>query len=112
MHIVLASTSPRRRELLELLGLPFQIIPPTCEELLSPNLSPNEQTRQLARDKAQSVANQHTQDLVIGSVLETERAVGKFTLITAPAEQEEYFRRLEEYFKKIPDVARRTTYNE
>ena len=67
MHILLASTSPRRRELLEILGLQFHIIPPTCEEALSPNLSPSEQTRQLARDKAQSVANQHPQDLVIGS---------------------------------------------
>jgi septum formation protein len=67
MHILLASTSPRRRELLEILGLQFHIIPPTCEETLSPNFSPREQTQQLARDKAQSVANQHPQDLVIGS---------------------------------------------
>ncbi len=74
MHIVLASTSPRRRELLDLLGLPFHIIPPTCDELLSPNLSPCEQTRQLARDKAQSVADEHPQDIVIGSdtVIEIE----------------------------------------
>ena len=75
MHIVLASSSPRRRELLELLGLTFQIIPPTCEERLSPNLSPSEQTRQLARDKAQSVAAVYPQDIVIGSdtVIEIER---------------------------------------
>jgi len=67
MHIVLASTSPRRRELLQLLGLTLQIVPPTCEERLSPKLSPSEQARQLAQDKAQSVANQHPQDIVIGS---------------------------------------------
>ena len=67
MQILLASTSPRRRELLELLGLKFQIIPPTCEETLTPHLSPSEQTRHLARDKAQSVASQHVEDLVIGS---------------------------------------------
>jgi septum formation protein len=67
MHILLASTSPRRQELLELLGLEFRIIAPTCKETLSPNLSPSEQTRELARDKAQSVANQHPEDLVIGS---------------------------------------------
>ncbi len=67
MSILLASTSPRRRELLELLGLSFRIVPPNCEEKLSPQLLPNEQTRQLARDKAQSVADDYTDDLVIGS---------------------------------------------
>jgi septum formation protein len=80
MHILLASTSPRRRELLSLLGVPFSIVPPTDDELLSPHLQPCEQTRQLARDKAQSVANQHPQDLVIGSdtVIEIEgKLLGK-----------------------------------
>lgn len=80
MQIVLASTSPRRRELLGLLGLPFRIIPPTCEEKLSLHLPPIEQTRQFARDKAQSVANQYPEDLVIGSdtVIEIEgRLLGK-----------------------------------
>lgn len=80
MQIVLASTSPRRRELLRLLGLPFRIIPPTCEEKFSPHFPPIEQTRQFARDKAQSVANQYPEDLVIGSdtVIEIEgRLLGK-----------------------------------
>jgi septum formation protein len=56
------------------------MIPPTCEEKFSPHLSPIEQTRQLAQDKAQSVANQHPQTLVIGSdtVIEIEgRLLGK-----------------------------------
>ena len=80
MQILLASTSPRRRELLELLGVPFRIVPPTCEETLSPALSPSEQTRQFSRDKALSVANQHPEDLVIGgdTVIEIEgRLLGK-----------------------------------
>jgi len=80
MHILLASTSPRRRELLGLLGLQFQIVPPTCKETLSPHLAPSEQTRKFAQDKAQSVANQHPEDLVIGSdtVIEIEgKLLGK-----------------------------------
>ena len=80
MKILLASTSPRRRELLGLLGLEFRIVPPTCEETLSPHLSPSEQTRRLARDKAQSVAHQHPGSIVIGSdtVIEIEgRLLGK-----------------------------------
>jgi len=80
MQIVLASTSPRRRELLGLLGLPFHIVPPTYQEIFSLHLSPIEQTRQLALGKAQSVASQHPQDLVIGSdtVIEIDgRLLGK-----------------------------------
>lgn len=80
MQILLASSSPRRRELLTLLGLEFNIIPPTCEETLTPHLSPSEQTRHLARDKAKSVANHHAEDLVIGSdtVIEIEgKLLGK-----------------------------------
>jgi nucleoside triphosphate pyrophosphatase len=80
MHILLASTSPRRRELLGLLGLPFRIVPPICDETPSPHLSPSEQARQFARDKAQSVANHHPKGLVIGSdtVIEIEgKLLGK-----------------------------------
>ena len=80
MQTLLASTSPRRRELLELLGVPFRMVPPTCDEILSPDLSPSKQTRHFARDKALSVANQHPEELVIGSdtVIEIEgRLLGK-----------------------------------
>ena len=80
MQILLASTSPRRQELLRLLGLSFRIVPPTCQEIFSPHLPPIGQTGQLAREKAQSVASQHPQDLVIGSdtVIEIEgRLLGK-----------------------------------
>ena len=80
MYILLASTSPRRRELLGLLGLQFQIVAPNCEETLSSHLAPSQQTRKFAQDKAQSVAHQHLHDLVIGSdtVIEIEgRLLGK-----------------------------------
>lgn len=80
MQILLASTSPRRRELLGLLGLSFLIVPPICEETLLPHLQPSEHARQFARDKAQSVANQHLKEVVVGSdtVIEIEgRLLGK-----------------------------------
>ena len=73
MKIILASTSPRRRELLALLGISFDIIPPTCEEVLSLHLTPSEQAKQFAIDKAESIAIQHQRNLVLGSdtVIET-----------------------------------------
>ena len=63
----MASTSPRRRELLALLGIAFDVIAPTCEEILSPNLSPADQAKQFAQDKAQPVADNHPQHVVVGS---------------------------------------------
>ncbi len=101
MQILLASTSPRRRELLKLLGLEFNIIPPTCDETLTPHLSPSEQTRRLARDKAQSVAVQHPEDLVIGSdtVIEIE---GK--LLGKPENMEEAETMLRELRGKVHQV--------
>lgn len=67
MNIILASTSPRRRELLNLLGISFEIIAPTCEEVISPDIAPSEQAKQFAKDKAESVALHHPDDLVLGS---------------------------------------------
>ncbi len=67
MSLILASTSPRRRELLALLGIAFEVVPPAAEEVPSPGLSPREQAKQFALDKALSIARRHPDDLVLGS---------------------------------------------
>lgn len=67
MSVILASTSPRRRELLALLGITFEIVPPAAEEIPSPELSPREQAKQFALDKALSIARRRPDDLVLGS---------------------------------------------
>ena len=67
MSIILASTSPRRRELLALLGIAFEIVAPAAEEVPSPGLLPREQAKQFALDKALSIARRHPDDLVLGS---------------------------------------------
>lgn len=67
MSVILASTSPRRRELLALLGIAFEVVPPAAEEVPSPGLSPREQAKQFALDKALSIARRHPDDLVLGS---------------------------------------------
>lgn len=57
-RLVLASTSPRRRELLGLLGLPFEVIGSAYdEELVDPSaLAPPDYVTQLASGKASEVA--------------------------------------------------------
>ena len=57
MRLILASASPRRRELLEMLGVEnFEVIPALGEELPHPELSPAELVRELSRAKASEVA--------------------------------------------------------
>lgn len=55
MKIVLASASPRRKELLEQLGLEFEVIPAYKEEKFV-SVKPSEVVRNLALQKAQEVA--------------------------------------------------------
>ncbi|HEX6826339.1 MAG TPA: Maf family protein, partial [Nitrospiraceae bacterium] len=67
MSLILASTSPRRRELLALLGIPFDITRPSFEERLMPNRTVIEQVQSFAQGKAQSVARQEPEAIVLGS---------------------------------------------
>ncbi len=65
--LVLASTSPFRRELLKRLGLPFLIASPEVDETRQPNESPEALVTRLAEAKARAVAAEHPQALIIGS---------------------------------------------
>ena len=53
---ILASGSPRRRQLLEMLGLPFRAVAPDVDESLLPSEQPEAYVTRLARDKARAVA--------------------------------------------------------
>lgn len=65
--LILASASPRRRELLSMLGLPFEIITSNVAEDLPPGVTPEEAVRWLARLKAEVVAETLPAGIVIGS---------------------------------------------
>lgn len=67
--LVLASTSPHRRELLGRLGLEFQAVAPNCDEdrLKGQGLAAEELVTRLAREKAESVAGAHPDAVIIGS---------------------------------------------
>ena len=66
-RLILASTSPRRKDLLALLGLPFHVVPPTSDETALPDETPANHVGRLALVKARSVAHHHPTSLVIGS---------------------------------------------
>lgn len=67
MRLILASTSPRRREILGLLGLPFEVIAPDFDETLSSHLDIEDEVLAFAVGKARSVAVDHADAIVIGS---------------------------------------------
>jgi septum formation protein len=87
-RIILASTSPYRRTLLERLGIPFEQRRPPVDETAYRHLEPLAMARQLAQAKAESI---HEDDaLIIGSdqVVEVEgRVLGKPGSVERAVEQ-------------------------
>lgn len=67
MRFILASASPRRKELLEQIGVKFDILPATGEEVITKEL-PGEEVMELAKQKAEEVAKTAGADaLVLGA---------------------------------------------
>lgn len=65
--IILASQSPRRRELMQYLEVPFGVVSPTSKEVYDSTKTLTEQIESIAFDKAMSVLTQHNDSIVIGS---------------------------------------------
>jgi 7-methyl-GTP pyrophosphatase len=65
--LILASTSPYRRALLERLGLPFEVIRPSATEEHLPREMPRDRALRLSGAKAKAVAVQRPDAVVIGS---------------------------------------------
>ena len=67
MRLILASTSPRRREILGLLGLSFDVIAPDFDEVVSDNRPVADEVLAFAKAKAATVARKHPGSIIIGS---------------------------------------------
>ena len=67
MSLILASTSPRRHELLALLGILFDVKSPSFKERLVADHPAIQQVMSFAQGKAQSVARQEPEAIVLGS---------------------------------------------
>ena len=68
MRIILASKSPRRKELMDLLNLDYEIIVSDADETLEGGLSMEEQSKKLAFIKAKAVFDETSGDrIVIGA---------------------------------------------
>jgi septum formation protein len=65
--IILASASPRRKELLEKIGLKFEVEPSNYAEDMRSGLSPDELVRSISLEKAKAVAGRHKNTVVIAA---------------------------------------------
>ncbi len=65
--LILASTSPRRRELLGSLGVAFTVIPSPYTETNDPSQSPERLVRDQSLGKALAVSQQYPDHLILGS---------------------------------------------
>jgi len=74
-RIILASASPRRKELLEKIGLKFEVDASNCVEEVDPALEPDELTRRISLTKAKSVAPRYKDALIIAA--DTIGVIGK-----------------------------------
>lgn len=75
--IILASTSPRRSEILKLLQIPFQVVAPRFEEESLSELSPYDEALRFSLEKAKSI-------IPILPSLDKERIQGRSDKMTSP----------------------------
>lgn len=80
MRVVLASSSPRRRELLNLVGITHKVRPANLDETRLPRETPRRHAERLAREKAAAIATHDPNVVTIGAdtiVVINRRVLGK-----------------------------------
>jgi nucleoside triphosphate pyrophosphatase len=79
-RVVLASSSPRRRELLTLIGIPHEVRPSNIDETMRPREAPRRHAERLAREKASAIATRDPDLITIGAdtvVVVNRKVLGK-----------------------------------
>jgi septum formation protein len=79
-RVVLASGSPRRHQLLNLIGIAHEVRPPNIDETMRPRETPRRHAERLAREKASAVAKRDPDLITIGAdtiVVVNRKVLGK-----------------------------------
>ncbi len=79
-RVVLASASPRRRQLLNLIGIAHEVRPANIDETMRPRETPRRHAERLAREKASAIAKRDPDLITIGAdtiVVVNRKVLGK-----------------------------------
>lgn len=79
-RVVLASASPRRRDLLNLIGIAHEVRPANIDETMRPREAPRRYAERLAREKASAIATRDPDLITIGAdtvVVINRKVLGK-----------------------------------
>ena len=96
--IILASSSPRRQEILNMLGIPFRVIMPNIDETLTMMLEPDDVPELLAREKVTAVLNSLPPEQEIPWILGADTVIIKNEKIYGKPENQE---QAEEYLHDL-----------
>ena len=88
MKTILASASPRRKELLTLAGIEYEVVVSQCEEILPDSITPDKAVEELARQKAEDVFSRHDDAMIIAA--DTVVALGN-TILGKPKDEDDAF---------------------
>ena len=80
LRVVLASQSPRRRQLLDLIGIAHEVKPANIDETPRPREAPRRHAERLAREKASTIATRDPDLITIGAdtvVVVNRKVLGK-----------------------------------
>ena len=91
MKIILASASPRRKELLTLAGIEYEVVVSQCEEILPDGITPDKAVEELARQKAEDVFSRNPDCMIIAA--DTVVALGN-TILGKPKDEDDAFNML------------------
>jgi septum formation protein len=65
--IILASASPRRKQLFKMMGISCSVDPSDIEEIIDPDLGPDENVCRLAQQKGRDVSKRHVNNIVVAA---------------------------------------------
>jgi septum formation protein len=80
LRVILASASPRRRELFRMIGIAHEVVPAHIDESYLPGERPEAHAERLAREKGAVIAARHPESVVISAdtiVVIDEQVLGK-----------------------------------
>jgi septum formation protein len=103
VHLILASASPRRAELLRSSGFEFDVEAANIDETPRAGEPPAAYTQRVARDKARHVAASHAGENVVVLGADTEVVLGR-RVLGKPADQEDARRMLRTLAGQVHEV--------